>query len=102
MEGLHPPEELFLRPDEALGALAAFPRVELLADDPEGDASLGSEPPPAIERDMKRLAAVLREGAARGERTLLLCDNEGQAERLEELLGEALSTIDPTEESHEH
>ncbi len=88
MEGLHPPEELFLRPEEALRALSAFPRIELTGDDPGGDASLGSEPPPAIERDMKRLAAVLREGAARGERTLLLCDNEGQAERLEELLGQ--------------
>ena len=36
---------------------------------------------------MERLAALLREGAARGEETILLCDNEGQAERLEELLG---------------
>jgi transcription-repair coupling factor (superfamily II helicase) len=87
MEDLHPPQELFLRPEEAVRALAAFPRVEFLADDPDADAALGAEPPPAVERDMKRLTALLREGAARGERSLLLCDNEGQAERLEELLG---------------
>ncbi len=88
MQDLHPPEELFLRPPEAARALATFPRIELLQDDPDADATLGAEPPPAIERDMKRLSAVLREGAARSERTLLLCDNEGQAERLEELLAE--------------
>jgi transcription-repair coupling factor (superfamily II helicase) len=36
---------------------------------------------------MERLAALLRAGAARGEDTILLCDNTGQLERLEELLG---------------
>ncbi|MEJ2538920.1 MAG: transcription-repair coupling factor [Gemmatimonadota bacterium] len=88
MTELHPPEELFLPPEEAVRALRAFPRIECLEGDPDADASLGSEPPPAIERDMEKLGALLREGAARGERTLLLCDNEGQADRLEELLGE--------------
>ncbi|MDT8340555.1 MAG: transcription-repair coupling factor [Longimicrobiales bacterium] len=87
MEDLHPPGDLFLSPEAAARALTAFPRVEFLRDDPAADASLGGEPPPPVERDMKRLSAILREGAARGERTLLLCDNEGQAERLEELLG---------------
>ncbi|HSM06294.1 MAG TPA: transcription-repair coupling factor [Longimicrobiales bacterium] len=87
MRELHPPEELFLPPEEAVAALRAFPRIQCLSDDPAADASLGSEPPPAVERDMETLQALLREGAARGERTLLLCDNEGQADRLEELLG---------------
>ena len=36
---------------------------------------------------MKRLKEVLRDGAARGDRTLILCDNEGQIQRLEEILG---------------
>ncbi len=84
-EGLIPPQELLLPPERAVPALAEFARIELRSGE-EGDASLGSEPPPAIERDMKRLQAVLREGAARGERTLLLCDNDGQAQRLEELM----------------
>lgn len=82
---LVPPQTLLLPPETATEALAAFPRVEF-SDGPEGDVSIGAEPPPAIERDMKRLAALLREGAARGEATLLLCDNEGQAHRLEEIL----------------
>jgi transcription-repair coupling factor (superfamily II helicase) len=36
---------------------------------------------------MGRLSDYLREGAARGHETLLLCDNEGQLQRLEEILG---------------
>ena len=38
--------------------------------------------PPGVERKMKRLAALVRD-----EPTLILCDNEGQLERLEEILG---------------
>jgi transcription-repair coupling factor (superfamily II helicase) len=82
---LVPPQTLLLPPEHASEALKAFPRIEF-SDGPDGDISIGAEPPPAVERDMKRLAALLREGAARGEATLLLCDNEGQAHRLEEIL----------------
>ncbi|NNF38441.1 MAG: transcription-repair coupling factor, partial [Gemmatimonadetes bacterium] len=85
MGDLLPPQALLLPPEGAVQALAAFPRVEF-GEGVEGTISLGAEPPPAIERDMKRLQSVLREGAARGEETLLLCDNEGQAQRLEEIL----------------
>lgn len=85
MRQLSPPQALLLPPEQAIAALRTFPRIEF-AEEAEGDLSLGTEPPPPVERDMKRLAALLREGAARGERTLLLCDNEGQAHRLEEIL----------------
>jgi len=87
MRDLIPVRELFLTPEKALGDLRSFPQIEFRSDDPSADLSLGAEPPPAIERDMKLLASVLREGAARGETTFLLCDNDGQAERLEEILG---------------
>lgn len=91
MRSLVPPQTLLLPPQQAVRALAAFPRLEL-RNEPDADVSLGAEPPPAIERDMKRLQSLLREGAARSEITLLLCDNEGQAHRLEEILeaGEGL------------
>ncbi len=93
MRSLVPPQTLLLPPEQAIRALAAFPRLEL-RNEPDADVSLGAEPPPAVERDMKRLQALLREGAARGETTLLLCDNEGQAHRLEEIL-EAKSGLPP-------
>lgn len=83
---LVPPQALFLPPDAALDALTAFARLEFGAD--TGGVSLGSEPAPPIERDMNRLRAYLREAAARGEETLLLCDNDGQAQRLEEIIAE--------------
>ena len=43
-------------------------------------------PPPRIDRDMKRLLAEVGTSRARGERILVLCDNDGQVERLEEIL----------------
>lgn len=50
---------------------------------------LGGRPPAAIERDMSRLEDYLLDGAGIGARTMLLCDGEGQMERLEEILGGA-------------
>ncbi len=84
---LVPPQSLFVPPEAAIRQIAAFARIEL-RDEHEGDVSLGAEPPVEIARDMKLLRSFLREAAARGERTLLLCDNEGQAHRLEEILAE--------------
>jgi transcription-repair coupling factor (superfamily II helicase) len=82
------PETLFVPPEEMYARLAALPRLDLLPGTISQDApSLGASPPPPIDRDMERLLAYLREGAARGERTLLLCDNDGQLARLEEILG---------------
>ncbi len=40
--------------------------------------------PDAIDRDIKRLRRIVRDGMP----TIILCDNEGQAERLDELLNE--------------
>ena len=80
------PEELFLTPSGFAKRVTSFPRLAM-RDEP-GDVQLECAPPPAVDRDITRLASVLREGAALGEETLLLCDNEGQLQRLEELLGE--------------
>jgi len=79
------PEELFLRPNDALDRLRAFGRLLVTA---AADAELRFDAREAepIERDMERLAALLRAGEARGEETLILCDNAGQLERLEEIL----------------
>ncbi|MBI4540691.1 MAG: transcription-repair coupling factor [Gemmatimonadetes bacterium] len=82
-----PPQDVFLEPTEARAHLGAFACLELrrlMADAPIAFDAEAAEP---IERDMARLDAVLRAGAAREEHTLILCDNEGQLDRLEEILG---------------
>jgi transcription-repair coupling factor (superfamily II helicase) len=82
---VEPPESLFLDPDAARTALAAFPRLCLVAA-PDADIRFDAREPEPVDRDMDRLRALLRAGVARGERTFILCENPGQLERLEELL----------------
>ncbi|HEV2149393.1 MAG TPA: transcription-repair coupling factor [Longimicrobiaceae bacterium] len=83
------PEALFLPAAEAAARLGRFPQV-FVGVGPDAGRTLRfrAAPPEAIDRDMARLGDVLRGGAARGERTLVLCDNQGQLDRLQELLDE--------------
>ncbi len=61
---------------------AAWERLARLVVAPEADAhDFRLAPPEPIDRDMRRLLRVVRAGP-----TLVLCDNEGQLERLEEIL----------------
>ena len=88
-----PPDTLFLPATEAEERLAGLARIDLsAAAGPE--VSLACSPPPAIERDMSRLTASLRAMSASGGRSLVLCDNQGQCDRLEEILG-GLKKIPP-------
>jgi transcription-repair coupling factor (superfamily II helicase) len=85
------PERLFLPPAEAAARLARLP--QLFVEEAPGQAlraalRFRALAPEAIDRDMGRLGEVLRAGASRGEQTLILCDNQGQLERLQELLDE--------------
>ena len=82
------PPETLLRPSEAAAALRELPALRL-TEEPGHALSLASTLPPAMERKMSRLTAFLREEAAQGARTLILCDNQGQVERLEEILVES-------------
>jgi transcription-repair coupling factor (superfamily II helicase) len=97
--------EVFLSPDDWDQKWNAFACLQIQPEPQTGEApSSASEPPPTVRagarssaavvafklqpppevgRDMKRLARVVRSGP-----TLILCDNEGQLERLEELLSE--------------
>ena len=76
-------EELFQPPEGALSAIAAFGRLDVLT---EGDAEIvfPTRPPEQISRDIRKLRRVVRDGMP----TVVLCDNEGQCERLDELLNE--------------
>jgi transcription-repair coupling factor (superfamily II helicase) len=83
------PERLFHPPAELAELAGRLPALHL---GPSPDAgtrvAFRTSPPEPIERDMQRLGEVLRGAAAAGEKTLILCDNEGQLERLQELLHE--------------
>ena len=77
-------DALLLPPDAVARQLGAFPSLALVAAD-AGDPRtviFPIRPPEKVERDLGRLGALVRDGTP----TVILCDNAGQAERLEELL----------------
>ncbi len=73
-------EAIFVEPEAWRGQIAAFPRVVLR--DEHADLQMGFFPPERVDRDLNRLRTLLAGTPA----TLILCDNEGQLERMEELL----------------
>jgi transcription-repair coupling factor (superfamily II helicase) len=78
-------EELFEPPERAAAALSSFGSLRLV--DPAAetpDVVFPLRAPEPIDRDIKRLRKLVRDGVP----TIVLCDNEGQAERLDELLNE--------------
>ena len=88
--GALPPGELLLPPEEAEDRLAAH-RLLLGREDPEAppegpSLDPGFRPPPRIDRDMTVLVDQVSSRLDDGERVLVLCDNRGQLERLEEIL----------------
>jgi transcription-repair coupling factor (superfamily II helicase) len=82
-EDVPPRDELFQPPDAALAELARFAALDVL---PGGEAAVvfPIRPPDAVDRDIKRLRHLLSTGVP----TIILCDNQGQCERLDELLSE--------------
>jgi transcription-repair coupling factor (superfamily II helicase) len=82
-----PLEDLLLPPEDAHRRISSFPRIQVL-EERFGEIDLETEPPPVVDRDMSRLRAFLVEGAVRGHETIVLCDNDGQVQRLEEILDE--------------
>jgi transcription-repair coupling factor (superfamily II helicase) len=66
--------------------LQAFPRLMLREE--AVDLQFGFFPPERVDRDLNRLRSLLRSGTP----TLILCDNEGQLERMEELLDPSLGS----------
>ncbi len=81
------PRTLFLTP-EALAARARSHPQLVYEEEHIGDPVFQARPPPAIERDTRRLGSFLAGAGARGAASYILCDNEGQAARLEELVGD--------------
>jgi len=73
-------DAIFEAPERWRARIAAFPRLVLRDDVP--DLQMGFLPPERVDRDLNRLRALLAGSPA----TLILCDNEGQLERMDELL----------------
>jgi transcription-repair coupling factor (superfamily II helicase) len=80
------PESLLLPPQDVRARLEGFGRIAVTEG---GEIRFDARAPEQVDRDTVRLQSLLRSAAARGERTRILCDNTGQLERLEELLGGA-------------
>jgi transcription-repair coupling factor (superfamily II helicase) len=96
-EDVVPREELFAAPPAMASRLARFATLRIAPPPQRAAATGGPEPagpaadltfpirpPEAISRDLRVLRRLQRDGLP----TVILCDNAGQAERLEELLGE--------------
>jgi transcription-repair coupling factor (superfamily II helicase) len=78
-------DELFQPPADVSRSLTEFGTIALVPGAGTGaDAVFPIRHPDAIDRDIKRLRRIVRDGMP----TIILCDNEGQAERLDELLNE--------------
>ena len=78
-------DELFQSPGDAMQSLRDFGTIAVVPGAGTGaDVVFPIRHPDAIDRDIKRLRRVVRDGMP----TIILCDNEGQAERLDELLNE--------------
>jgi len=78
-------DELFESPERAAATLDAFGVLRLV--DPTAEQAEVVFPlraPEEIDRDIRRLRKLVRDGVP----TVVLCDNEGQCERLDELLNE--------------
>ncbi|HVH67011.1 MAG TPA: transcription-repair coupling factor [Gemmatimonadales bacterium] len=80
-------EELFIDPTAWRAKVSAFGRLALNAAD--AAARFPIAPPEAIDRDIKQLRRIV----AGEPPTVILCDNEGQLERLEELLEAGRATL---------
>lgn len=89
--------ELYTTPDESLAALSLLGILEMFSGEavdshsefsspetPAAEIHFPIVPPEPIHRDMTRLREVVSDGIS----TIILCDNTGQAERLDELLNE--------------
>ena len=75
-------DELFEPPETGLRALASFGSLDLSGDNAR--FVFPFREPEEIQRDIKRLKQIVSDGIP----TVILCDNVGQAERLDELLND--------------
>jgi len=83
-------EELFQSPEAASATLSRLAAISVKSDDPDA-TRFPFLPPEEIGRDIRQLRRLVRDGMP----TIILCDNAGQAERLDELLNEKEASPSP-------
>jgi transcription-repair coupling factor (superfamily II helicase) len=79
-----PREELYQPPDRAVEMLSTFATILEESSSDAAELTFPIRIPDAVDRDIGRLARIVRDGIP----TLILCDNAGQCERLDELLAD--------------
>ncbi|HET7631861.1 MAG TPA: transcription-repair coupling factor [Gemmatimonadaceae bacterium] len=79
-----PRDDLFDEPDRVVAALGRFAALRLVPAGGAADVAFTVHAPEAVDRDIKSLRRIVGDGMP----TVVLCDNRGQAERLEELLSD--------------
>jgi len=88
----HLPAKLYLSPEELEKRLKSFSCADLCSIHQRTDSKIclrfDTREPPAVNRDMSLLRARLHKESESGRQSYILCDNKGQMDRLEELLGE--------------
>ena len=82
-----PRAELLIEPNAWRRRLEVLGRIAL--SDAETEQRFPLAPPEHVDRDLKRLRQIVAEPPP----TVILCDNEGQLERLEELIGADRATL---------
>ena len=82
-----PREDLLVEPGTWRARLTGLARIAL--SDAETEQRFPLAPPEHVDRDLKRLRQIVAEPPP----TVILCDNEGQLERLEELIGSDRATL---------
>ena len=88
------PATVLLSPEALAERVARYGRVTFV-EEHVGTVVFQARRPPAIERHIGRLRSFLSNAAAAGEETFILCDNDGQASRLDELLADRRGTPPP-------
>ena len=88
------PTTLLLPPEALAERIARHPRLGFV-EEHVGEPVFQARRPPPIERRMNRLRTFLADAAARGADTWILCDNDGQARRLEDLIADRRGTPPP-------
>ncbi|MDX1394639.1 MAG: transcription-repair coupling factor, partial [Gemmatimonadota bacterium] len=83
-----PVEALVEPPALAEERVAALRRLDVVTGDEAAGVALPVAAPPRIDRDMGRLVQTLEAARGDGVRPIVLCDNQGQIERLDEILRE--------------